>query len=327
MLLINKEDIKKIFTMEDAIEADKLAYSIFSSGGSVSPLRTNIESKGARGNILYMPGYIDKIGISGLKIVSVFPDNPNIGLPSTPGTILLVDDKTGMVSCVLDGTYVTELRTGAATGAAVSLLARKGSTIATLIGSGGQAESQFDAIVAACDTIEEIRVYSRTKVNRDLFSSKMADKYKGKVRVVSSANPDEAIDNSDIIVLATTSTEPIINGKLLKKGALVSGIGSYMPTMHEIDEETLKRASKIYFDSKEAVLSEAGCIITPLKKGTVTESDFTGDLGDLINGKITGRENDEEIIVFKSVGISTQDITTGKMIYDKALENKVGYEW
>src|SRR3712207_1418766 len=220
MLLINKEEIKKIFTMKDAIEADKLAYSIFSSGGSVSPLRTNIESKGARGNILYMPGYIDRIGVSGLKIVSVFPDNPSIGLVSTPGTILLVDDKTGVVSCILDGTYVTELRTGAATGAAISMLARKGSRIATMIGSGGQAESQFDAILAACDTIEEIRVYSRTRSNREKFSSKMADKYRGRVKVIASPNPDEAIVDADIIVLATTSNEPIINGNLLKKGEI-----------------------------------------------------------------------------------------------------------
>ncbi|WP_431689593.1 ornithine cyclodeaminase family protein [Peptostreptococcus anaerobius] len=327
MLLINKEEIKKIFTMKDAIEADKLAFSIFSKGGSISPLRTNIESKGAKGNILYMPGYIDKIGVSGLKIVSVFPDNPKIGLASTPGTILLVDDKTGMVSCVLDGTYVTEIRTGAATGAAVSLLARKGSKKAALIGSGGQAESQFDAIVTACETVEEVRIYSRTRENREKFATKMAEKYKGKVRVMASTSPEEAIDDADIIALATTSKEAIIDGKLLKKGALVSGVGSYMPNMHEIDEETLVRASKIYFDSKDAVLSEAGCIITPLEKGTITEEDFTGDLGDLINGDIVGRENDEEIIVFKSVGISTQDITTGKMIYDKALENKVGYEW
>ena len=153
----------------------------------------------------------------------------------------------------------------------------------------------------------------------------MQDKYSGKVEVVASSSADEAVTDSDIIVLVTTSKNAIINGDKLKKGALVCGVGSYMPTMHEIDEKTLIRADKIYFDSKDAVLSEAGCIITPLKEGKISEDKFTGDLGDMINGNIVSIEY--EIIVFKSVGISTQDLVTGKAIYDKAIENKVGYEF
>ncbi len=327
MLLLNRDEIKRVFTMKDAIEADKLAYSIFSKRKSISPLRTNIESQNEQGNILFMPGYIDEIGVAGLKIVSVFPNNPQKGLPSTPGTVLLVDDKTGMVNCILDGTYVTELRTGAATGAAVSLLAKKGSKTGSLIGTGGQAESQFDAIIAGCETIKEIRVFSRNKEKRDAFVKKMTEKYSDKIKIISSFSSDEAIDDADIIVLATTSNTAVINGDKVKKGALISGIGSYMPNMHEIDEKTLLKSDKIFFDSKEAVLSEAGCIITPLSKGIISEKNFTGDIGQVINGEIKGRESDDEIIVFKSVGISTQDIVTGKAIYEKALEKSVGFKW
>lgn len=128
-------------------------------------------------------------------------------------------------------------------------------------------------------------------------------------------------------MLATTSNTAVINGDKVKKGALISGIGSYMPNMHEIDEKTLLKSDKIFFDSKEAVLSEAGCIITPLSKGIISEKNFTGDIGQVINGEIKGRESDDEIIVFKSVGISTQDIVTGKAIYEKALEKSVGFKW
>ncbi|CAK7044536.1 MAG: Delta(1)-pyrroline-2-carboxylate reductase [Peptostreptococcus russellii] len=327
MLLLNREDIKRIFTMRDAIEADKLAYSIFSKGKCLSPLRTNFASGNENGNILFMPGYAADIGVAGLKIVSVFPDNSKYDLPVTPGTVLLVDDKTGVVTSVLDGTYITEVRTGAASGAAIDLLAREGSETAALIGTGGQAESQFDAIIAACDTVKTVKVFSRTQEKREAFAKKMQDKYSGKVEVVASSSADEAVTDSDIIVLVTTSKNAIINGDKLKKGALVCGVGSYMPTMHEIDEKTLIRADKIYFDSKDAVLSEAGCIITPLKEGKISEDKFTGDLGDMINGNVVSRENDDEIIVFKSVGISTQDLVTGKAIYDKAIENKVGYEF
>src|SRR5699024_5901541 len=115
-----------------------------------SHLRTNFASGNENGNILFMPGYAADIGVAGLKIVSVFPDNSKYDLPVTPGTVLLVDDKTGVVTSVLDGTYITEVRTGAASGAAIDLLAREGSETAALIGTGGQAESQFDAIIAAC---------------------------------------------------------------------------------------------------------------------------------------------------------------------------------
>lgn len=326
MLLLNRKDIESIFAMTDAIEADKKAFSMFSLDKCKSPIRTNFKSENADGSILYMPGYIKDLGISGLKIVSVFPENHKYNLPSTPGTVLLIDDKNGLVNCILDGTYVTELRTGAASGAAISLLANKGSKIGALIGCGGQAESQLDAMLTGCETLEEIRIYSRNKDKRTAFAKRMQEKYKS-VKIIASPNSDEAIDNADVIIMVTTSSVPVINGDKVKKGALVSGVGSYMPNMHEFDEKTLIKADKIYFDSKDAVLSEAGCIITPLKKGKISESDFTGDLGDLINGNIPSRESEDEIIVFKTVGISVQDLVTAKMIFDKAVENNIGYEW
>ncbi|SFE49892.1 ornithine cyclodeaminase family protein [Peptostreptococcus sp. D1] len=325
MLFLDRDDIKNVFDMRDAIEADKIAYSVFSDGKGESPLRINFESKSEKGNILFMPGYVGDLGVAGLKAVSVFPNNDKHGLPSISGTVMLVDDKTGILKAILDGTYVTELRTGASTGAAISLFGRKGSKIACLFGTGGQAESQFDAILSACDTIEEIRVYSRNKNNRVKFVDKMIKKYgTDLIKIVAVSDRESALDGADIIVLATTSEVPVIDGDLIKKGALISGIGSYTPAMHEIDEKTLLKADKIYFDSKDAVLSEAGCFITPLKNGIISEDRFTGDIGDFINGKLIGRENDDEIIVFKSVGISVQDLVTGELIYKRAVEKGVG---
>ncbi|WP_101772638.1 ornithine cyclodeaminase family protein [Peptostreptococcus faecalis] len=326
MKLLNREDIKRIFTMEDAIESDKLAFSIHSDNKDISPLRTNIQSKSENGSIIFMPGYVDAIGAAGLKIVSVFSENAKRGLPSTPGTVLLVDDKTGVVSCILDGTYVTELRTGAAAGAAISILARKESKVGALIGTGGQAESQFDAMVTAAKNLEEIRVFSATKEKRDKFAEKMGTKYNN-IKVFSVDSSDLAVEGADIITLVTTSTKPVINGDKIKKGATICGVGAYMPTMCEIDNKTLMKADKIYFDSKSAVLAEAGCFINALANGEITEKNFTGEIGEVINGKVKSRESDDEIIVFKTVGFSTQDVVTAKAIYDKALENSVGYDW
>lgn len=331
MLLLNKNDINKVFSMRDAIEADKLAFSIFSSNKSIAPLRTNFASENEKGNILYMPGYVPSLSTSGLKVVSVFPNNPSKGLPATVGTVLLVDDTTGQVSAVLDGTYVTAIRTGAASGCALDILARKDSKIGALIGTGSQAESQLDAMVEACKNLTEVRVFSITEDKKIEFVENMNKKYGEKdgsfPKIVAASSSDEAITDADVIVMATTSTKPVINGNLVKKGATVSGVGSYMPTMHEMDDALLKRANKIYFDSEDAVLSEAGCILTPLANGTITKEDFTGDIGQVINGDIVGRENEDEIIVFKTVGISVQDLVTANEIFKKAKENNVGTEW
>lgn len=326
MLLLNKDDIKKVFTMKDAIEADKEAYRIFSEGKSEVPLRTNMASE-KNGSMLFMPGYVSELGCAGMKIVSVFPDNAKIGKPVTPATVLLMDDSTGEVVSILDGTYITRVRTGAASGAAVDLLAVENAEIGALIGTGGQAPAQLEAMLAA-RKLKEVRVYSRNKEKREKFAQEMNEELKSYGAVIKAVeSSDEAITDADVILLATTSETPVINGDLVKKGALVSGVGSYMPNMHEIDEKTLKKASKIFFDSKDAVLAEAGCIITPLKKGVISESDFSGDIGEVVMGTKAGRESDDEIIVFKSVGIGVQDVVTAKRIYDKAVEKNIGTEW
>lgn len=327
MLLLSKEDIKSIFTMRDAIEADKEAFKIYTEKKSVVPLRTNIPVSKQDATMLFMPGYIEDLDCAGIKIVSVFPKNTEKGKPVTPATVLLLDGTTGEVCAILDGTYVTQLRTGAATGAAIDILAKKDSKTGALIGTGGQASAQLEAMIEARN-LEKVYIYSRNIENVHKFVSEMEKSlahYNTKFIVATSS--DEAIKNADIIVTATTSKEPVIDGNKVKKGATISAVGSYLPTMHEIDEVTLTRANKIFFESTEAVLSEAGDILTPLAKGVISEANFSGELGQVINGEVLGRENDEEIIVFKTVGISVQDVVTAKKIYDKALENGIGLEW
>ena len=146
-------------------------------------------------------------------------------------------------------------------------------------------------------------------------------------KVVAAVSADDAVEDADLVVTVTPSSKPVFDGTKIKKGATVSCVGSYQPHMQEMDPVILTRASKIYFDSVDAVLSEAGDILIPLEDGTITKEDFTGDLGDVLLGKVVARENDEEIIVFKTVGIGTQDLVTAKKIYDKALAQGVGTIW
>lgn len=327
MLLLSRENIKQVFTMKEAVEADKEAFRLFSEGKSVVPLRTNISAPKHDGAFLFMPSYVEEMDCSAIKIVNVFPKNIDKGLPSTPAQVLLIDGTTGVVVSVLDGTYVTQLRTGAASGAAFDVLARKDAKKGAMIGTGGQAATQLEAMMAVRD-LEEVKVYDLNQERLQAFVEQMNEELAAYgTKVVAAVSADDAVEDADLVVTVTPSSKPVFDGNKIKKGATVSCVGSYQPHMQEMDPVILTRASKIYFDSVDAVLSEAGDILIPLEDGTITKDDFTGDLGDVLLGKVGGRENEEEIIVFKTVGIGTQDLVTAKKIYDKALAQGVGTIW
>jgi ornithine cyclodeaminase len=327
MLLLSKEDIKKVFSMKDAIEADKEAFRIFSEGKSVVPLRTNIPAPKHEGAFLFMPAYVADLDCASLKIVNIFPKNIDKGIPSAPAQVLLIDGTNGIVISILDGTYVTQLRTGAASGAAFDMLSRKDASKGALIGTGGQAAAQLEAMVAV-RSLEEVKVYDMNRERTKAFADRMQDELRAYgTKITAAGSSDEAIEGADLIVTVTPSSKPVFDGSKVKKGATISCVGSYQPHMQEMDPVILTRASKIYFDSEEAVLSEAGDILIPLENGTISKEDFTGDLGEVIGGKVAGRENDDEIIVFKTVGIGTQDLITAKRIYDRAAEKGIGTSW
>ena len=307
MLLLSREDIKKVFTMKDAIEADKKAFQLVVEGKCDAPLRTNIQAPKHEGCFLFMPAYVEEMDTASLKIINIFPHNIDNGIPSSPAQVLLIDGKTGIVIAVLNGTYVTQLRTGAASGAAFDVLARKDARIGALIGTGGQAATQLEAMLAARDIKEELASYG--------------------AKIVAAKTSDEAVEGADLLITVTPSSKPVFDASKVKEGATISCVGAYQPHMQEMDPAILTRASKIYFDSKEALLSESGDILIPLEQGTITEEDFTGDLGNVIKGELAGRENEEEIIVFETVGVATQDLVAARTIYDKAVEAGVGIEW
>lgn len=327
MLLLSKEDIKSVFSMKDAIEADKDAFRIFTEGKSEVPLRTVIPAPKHEGSFLFMPAYVPDLDTASIKIVNIFPKNIDKGIPSAPAQVLLVDGTNGIIIAILDGTYVTQLRTGAASGAAFDLLARKDAKKGALIGTGGQAAAQLEAMMTA-RKLEIVKVYDMNIERTKEFAARMQEELKAYgTKVAAAESSDEAIEDADLIVTVTPSSKPVFDGSKVKKGATVSCVGSYQHHMQEMDPVILTRASKIYFDSEEAVLSEAGDILIPLEEGTITKDDFTGDIGELVLGLVPGRENDEEIIVFKTVGIGTQDLVTAKYIYDKAVEQGIGTIW
>ena len=225
MLLLDERDIRKVFDMNDAIDSNIEAYKIFSSGNAVVPLRQVIAADEGRGNFAFMPAYSSRLGAAGIKIVNIFPGNREFGEATTIGQVLLMDDKNGKVLALMDGSFITKFRTGAATGAAFKLFARKDAKIGCLIGTGGQADCQLEAMLTACN-LDEVRIVARDYVKTEKFVAEMTERFKSsKTNLLAFDDADEAVDGADVIVVVTVYTEPVFDGNRVKKGAVVSGVG------------------------------------------------------------------------------------------------------
>ncbi len=325
MILLSKEDIKRVVTMKEMIEAMKTAYKMTVDGTVQSPLRTVIEAED--GSFLFMPAYAPEMEAAALKVVNIFPGNAANGLATSPAQVMLIDGKTGYVIALLDGTYITAFRTGASTGAAFDLLAKEHCRKGAMIGTGGQAAAQLEAMLAT-RPLEEVRIYSRNAEKCQKFAAEMQEELASYgAKILPAASSDECIEDADLIITVTTSSEPVFDGTKVKPGATISGVGNYQPHKHEMDPAVLPRASKIICDFKDAALSESGDLLIPMADGLISEADILGSLGDVVNGTIPGRENDEEIIVYKTVGVAAQDLVAAKIIYDKAEAAGIGVRW
>lgn len=325
MIILNKEEIQRSLPMKEAIEVCKKSLKDYSENKTNIPLRINLPVEKYNGQALFMPGKIssneEKVGI---KIVSVYPNNAQYNLPSVPSTVLMIDSKTGIVNGLLDGTYLTALRTAALQGAATDLLARKDSKVATLIGTGGQAFEQARALLTVRN-LEELRVVGRNFEKTKKFVEKLKNELSEfSTNILAYEHANDAVIDSDIITTVTTSTTPTFDAKYVKDGTHINGFGSFTPNMIELPTELINKNNKIYFDTNDGVLSEAGDILLPLDNGLITKNDFKGELGDLVLNPAIGRENNNEITIFKSVGTAVLDIACGYEIISKAQELNLG---
>ena len=325
ILILKESDISSMITMSDIIEADKEALSIYSSHKSNIPLRSNLDIPEYKGQCLFMNGYAAPAKALGVKIVSVYPENINKNLTSVSATMVLVDAETGVVNSLIDGTYLTRLRTGAISGLATDILSRKDSKILALFGTGGQAVTQLEAVLTV-RKIEEVRVFDIFQDRAKEFAKKMSEKFSKKfnVRIIAAESSDKAIENADIITTVTTSKKPVFDASKVKKNVHINGVGSYTPDMQEIPEDILVKANKIYVDTRDGAINESGDLITPIKKGLIKKEKINGELGEVINGQIKGRENDDEMTFFKTTGSAVLDLVAAQKIYEMAKTKGVG---
>lgn len=325
ILILREEDILKAVDIKDIIEADKEALKNYSDGGSDIPLRTVIDvDKESSSTAIFMPGYIKNKNALGMKIIDIYPDNIEKGLVTSPSTMILIDKDNGFVKAIIDGTILTRLRTGAVSGAATEVLANEDAKSFLLIGTGGQAGTQLEAVLAVRD-IEEAYVYDVNYERAEAFAKEMNEKLKDYgAKILAIKELDEVLGDVDIITTVTTSKKPVFDGKKAKKGVHVNSVGSYTPDMEETPPELLIRADKIFTDTKEGVIEEAGDVIIPISEGKITKEKVAHELGDLLLGREVGRESKEDITWFKTVGFAGLDLVAGEKIYQLAKEKGIG---
>lgn len=322
VLVLSREEIEEILTMEETIEEVEKAFKNLSLRKVIMPIRSNIPLKKYNGIIYYMPAYIEETDALAVKVVSVHSENYKYGLPTTQATILLNDAKTGKLLSIMDGGYITAMRTGAASGVATKYLAKKNAKTVGIFGAGVQAKTQLWA-VCKVRQIEVAYVYDIKEEVMRKYSDEMSKKLGIDVKCVK--DPKKLVEESEIICTATTSKTPVFNGEWLINGTHINGIGAHTPDARELDATTIMK-SKIIVDSYEACLKEAGELIIPINEGKITKEKIHAELGEVIAGIKTGRERDDEITLFKSVGLAIQDAATALKVYEKALEAKVGRE-
>lgn len=308
-------DIRRVLSMEQCIEAMKVAFGALSSGEAVVPVRSRLELEADNGNALFMPSYMPGIHRVGLKTVTNHKKNAARGLPIVHAMMLLFDSSNGEPLAILDGEALTGLRTGAGSGLATRYLAKETAKTVSIIGPGAQGETQLEA-VCAVRPIERAYVIGRSQGKAESFAEKMAGKLGIEVTVASSM---ECLEDSDIICTATPSMEPLFGDQHVMAGTHINAVGAYKTDMIEIPPATVAR-SKVVVDQVAACLAEAGDIVQPVKMGLMAEDRIHGELGQLVNGDLCARETDEEITCFKSVGVAVQDLVTADLLYSTALE-------
>ena len=324
-ILINQEEVASILDMKTVIAAVEKAYSLKVSGqAELFPIVCH-EFSGEDSEFDIKSGSVDGAGAFGMKLVSAFYGNDVYGLPRLMGTILIFDRKTGTLKGMMDGTLITNMRTGAAGGVGAKYLARPGSENLVVLGTGAQAMPLIEATLEALGNIKKITVVNvHNQGKAGAFAEAVRDKVGSGFEVCFAedmAGLEVAVRSADVILTATPSKEAIIKSGWVKPGTHLSCIGSDMEGKQELDLELTGRA-KLFADDVTQVVAVGECE-KALKAGLVKAEDIT-EIGDVILGNKPGRTSDEDITIFDSTGIGLQDLMTASMVIDKAKEKGIG---
>lgn len=320
LLYLSHADVRRALPMADAIDAMHTAFRQLSEGWVTMPARSSMEIPEANGVVLLMPCYAAGTHRVSLKLLTQFADNGRLGLPLIQAVVLLADAVNGRLLAIMDGSAITALRTGAASGLATRLLASPSTDTVAIFGAGVQARTQLEA-VCTVRQIKQVRVFDCHRAAAEAFAEDMSAPLG--IPVLATSSAAEALAGAQIVCTATTSATPVFEDRDLAAGVHINAVGSWRTQTAEIPPDTVCRA-RVFVDHCVAALEEAGDLLMPLQEGRITAEHIRAELGDLIANRVAGRQTSEEVTLFKSVGLAVQDLFAAARAVENARRLEIG---
>ena len=318
ILIINAEQVRQLLPMAACVDVMSDVLAALGRGEAQNPLRTVSWLADKSGLLVTMPSLMtDAMGV---KIISVMPGNHGTEHDSHMGVVLLMETRHGQPLALMDASEITAIRTAAVSGVATRLLARENAGNLAILGTGVQADSHLEAMLAV-RPIQRVRVWSRHAENRERYAVRAKARYG--LTVESSESAQTAVTGADIICTTTSSSEPVLRGEWLSPGAHLNVVGASVRTAREVDGEAMKR-SRLFVDRRESTLNEAGDFLLARDEGAVDNDHIQAELGEVLLGQHPGRKSPDEITLFKSLGLAVEDLASAQYIYKQAVAHGVG---
>ncbi|MCI0437573.1 MAG: ornithine cyclodeaminase family protein [Chloroflexi bacterium] len=325
MLVLNAREVESLLDLDELIGALSPAMAALSAGEVSMPPRIGAMVRDYNGILGVMPVYVGPSRILETKLVSIYPDNEARGLPSHLAIILVFDPATGAPLALMDGTYITAVRTAAGSALATRILARPDADALVIVGTGVQARTHGRAIPRV-RSVREIRVVGRSESK----ARALADELHAELGITAkaAASFQEAAAGADVICATTHSAEPVVLGKFLEPGVHVNSVG-LNPAGRELDGEAITR-SLVVVESRQSALAPppggANDLLWPIRDGLITEAHIHAEIGEIIAGRREGRASPSQITLYKSVGVAVQDAVAAQLVLSKARERGIGVE-
>jgi len=321
MLILNYDQVKQLLPMRECIDVMADALSALARGEAEMPLRTIFRPKDVHGVMAMMPSFRrGNVPLFGLKAICVFPDNAALGKDAHQGGVLLFSGETGELLAVVNASAITEIRTAAVSAVATRALAREDASELAIIGAGVQARSHLEAVVSV-RPIKRARIAARRFEKAQSFVAEMRSKFA--FEITATPTSEEAVRDADIIVTATTSYTPVVQREWISPGSHINAVGTYSFKARELDTATVADAT-LFVDRRESALNEAGDYVIAAAEGAFGPEHIRAELGEVLIGSHAGRTSNDEVTVFKSLGLAVEDLASAAHVYEKAKQQQAG---
>jgi ornithine cyclodeaminase len=318
--LLTGADVTRLLPMQACIDVMTDVLAALARGEAIQPLRTMIRLPGGRGVFGVMPAQMNQPDAFGLKVITVFPGNEGTRFDSHQGAVLLFEPEHGTLAAIMDASAMTAIRTAAVSAVATHLLARRDASALAILGTGVQARTHLEAM-RAVRPVRRVRAWSRHEHHRRDFAEWAGQRYG--IEVETPATAREAVEGADLICTVTASRTPVLEGAWIAPGAHINAVGASLPDARELDTAAVVR-SRLFVDRRESAFNEAGDFLIPRAEGAISDEHLRGELGDILVGRATGREDGTQVTLFKSLGLAVEDVAAAHVVHREAERRNVG---